>query len=282
MEDTPLVQGPPRSAYRKVRVSLPDALRQLTRYSPLLAALVRREFQSRYKQTRLGFLWAIVTPIALLLVFTLVLNRVADLQTGERDYAVFAYIALLPWTFFASALSRGGQSLVLESRAVARIRAPREVFPLSFVAVALIDFFVAVALLPALFIISGETPAKTALWFPLPLLVMIAFATGTVLLASSVIVFFRDLQQALPLLLQLGLFATPVAYGIDLLSERNQVLFAWFNPMAGIITTLRATVLDGQSPPWHLLGPSAATTTVLLAGGYWVFKRLEPGMADVA
>lgn len=249
---------------------------------PLTGSLVRREFQSRYHQTRLGLLWAVITPVLLLVVFVFVFNRVTGLGgDSDADYAVSTYLGLLPWTFFASSVSRGGQSLVLEAASVNKVRAPREVFPLTYIAIALVDFAIAVALLPLLFILSGNSPAPESYWVLVALVVQIVFTVGVTLIVAGVVVFIRDLGQALPLIIQMGLFATPVAYPIDL-SPGWEKVYSAVNPLVAVIDTYRAAVLGGEAPDWGLLSIASASSLILLTGGYLIFKRLEPEMADVA
>lgn len=257
-------------------------LRELADAGPLVGSLIRREFQARYHQTRLGLLWAVITPVLLLVVFVFVFNRVTDLGgDSNADYAVSTYLGLLPWTFFASSISRGGQSLVFEAGSVNKVRAPREVFPLTYIAIAMVDFAIAVALLPVLFVLSGNAPAPETVWVPLALAVQVVFTVGATLVVAAIVVFIRDLGQALPLIIQMGLFATPVAYPIGL-SAGWEKLYAALNPLVAVIDTYRSTILGGETPDWGLLGIAAASSLLIFLGGYVLFKHLEPEMADVA
>jgi len=133
-----------------------------------------------------------------------------------------------------------------------------------------------------LFVVVGEMPHIEALWFPLFVALQVVFTTGVVLLLSSVIVFLRDLRHALPLILQLGLFATPVVWNLRSIQGDSRVVYAFFNPLGTVIDGLRTTALLGEGPDWQLVGVSTTSSLLLLACGYWVFKRLEPGIADVA
>jgi ABC-type polysaccharide/polyol phosphate export permease len=139
-----------------------------------------------------------------------------------------------------------------------------------------------VLMLCLLFVLTGFMPKATTVWFPVMLSVQVAFTFGLTLLTSAVVVYFRDLRHVLPILLQLGLFATPVAYAMDVVPENLRVLYSAANPLAPVIDGYRRTILLGLPPDWDLLGPGAATSALLLAFGYVVFKRLEPGFADYA
>jgi ABC-type polysaccharide/polyol phosphate export permease len=156
------------------------------------------------------------------------------------------------------------------------------VFPMASTVVAAIDTTIAVAVLGLLFVVTGFVPKATSVWVPVLLLVQVAFTFGATLVISAVLVFFRDLRHALPVILQLGLFATPVAYGMDVVPENLQVLYSAANPLAPVIDGYRRTILHGLPPDWQLLVPGAVVSAVLLVAGYAMFKRMEPGFADYA
>ena len=278
----PVLDEPPAELRFKRSLTPIKSLREFWHARELLWALTEREFQARYAQTLLGIGWALVTPILLMLVFILFVNRVIDVDTHGAPYSLFVYLGLLPWTFFSSAVSRGGQVLVFESSVLNKVRCPREVFPASAITVALYDFALSVFVLGVLFIVTGYEPRTTAIWAPLFLVIQIAFSAGVALGLSVIVVFVRDIAQAIPLLLQLGLFATPVAYDISAIPERWQPVYAAINPLVGVIEGYRATILYGLQPPWRLVVPSAISALVYLVGGYLIFKKLESGIADVA
>ena len=188
--------------------------------------LAEREFQSRYKQTVLGIVWALLTPVLLVLVFAVFVNRAFDINTGDAPYILFAYIGLIPWNFFSFSLTRGGQSLVLDSGVINKVRCPREVFPLAGMASAGIDMVISLFVLGALFIVTGFELKTTVVWVPLIFLLQLVFVAGIVMVFAILGVYFRDLYQAMPLLLQLGLLATPVAYGIEAIPEKWWSIYA--------------------------------------------------------
>ena len=278
----PVVDEPPVELRFRRTLTPIRSLREFWHARELLWALTEREFQARYAQTLLGIGWALVTPILLMLVFMVFVNQVIDIDTHGAPYSLFVYLGLLPWTFFSSAVSRGGQILVFESSVLNKVRCPREVFPTSAITVALYDFALSVFVLGVLFLITGYDPRTTAIWVPLLLVIQIAFSAGVALGLSVVVVFVRDIAQAIPLLLQLGLFATPVAYDISAIPEQWQPVYAAINPLVGVIEGYRNTILYGLQPPWRLVIPSAISACVYLVGGYLLFKKLEAGIADVA
>jgi ABC-type polysaccharide/polyol phosphate export permease len=250
----------------------------------LIRTLAERDLRARYKQTVLGLAWAVVTPLLLMGVFTLVFTKLSKVDSHGAPYVLFAYTGLVPWTFFSSSLTGGGSSLVANMSIVNKIYCPREVFPIAAIATALVDTLISTAVLGIIFAATGTVPKVQTAYVPLALLVLSAFALGMTLIVASLLVYLRDLRQALPILLQLGLFATPVAYGIELIAKSHTKLLVYsaLNPLAPVIDTIRRTTLFGQAPDWGSLGAGAATSVLVLAGGYWLFKKLETGIADVA
>jgi ABC-type polysaccharide/polyol phosphate export permease len=275
------LEPPPELLFR-LRVNLLAAVREVWRARGLVRTLAERDFRVRYKQAFLGLAWTVLTPFALMVVFTLFFQRLAKVDTGGAPYALFAYLGLLPWTFFSTSVSQGGQSLVANSQLVNKVYCPREVFPLASVVVAAVDTAIATVMLGLLFVVTGFMPKATTAWVPVLLAVQVAFTCGVTLITASAIVFLRDLRHVLPIALQLGLFATPVAYGMSVVDPSLRVLYSALNPLAPVIDGYRRTVLLGLPPDWHLLAPGAVTAVVVLALGYVMFKRLEPGFADYA
>jgi ABC-type polysaccharide/polyol phosphate export permease len=282
-EASPSVRpAPPPEILFRLKLNVFAAVREVWGARELVRTLAERDFRIRYKQAVLGFAWAVLTPVSLMVVFTLFFKRVANVDTGGAPYVLLAYLGLLPWTFFSTSVAQGGQTLVTNSALLQKVYCPREVFPLASCLVAAIDTAIATLVLAVLFVVTGYAPRLTTLWIPVLLAVQVAFTFGVALVTSGVLVFFRDLRHALPIILQLGLFATPVAYGMNVVPASLQVLYSAANPLAPVIDGYRRTVLLGQAPDFHLLVPGAITSTVLLVIGYIVFKRLEPGFADYA
>lgn len=271
----------PEHRYKRAS-SLIAALRSLWGSRQMIRSLAEREMRARYKQTYLGIAWAVVTPFLLMVVFTLFFKKAANVNTGSVPYSLFAYLGLLPWSLFSTSVAQGGVSLVSNVSLLNKVYCPREVFPLASVCLAIVDTLIAFTALIVLFGIEGFAPRSTSYYVPLLLAVHLCFTIGVVLITSSVVVYLRDLRTTLPLMLQLGLFASPVAYGLNTIPEDFRPLYAATNPLVSVIDGLRRTVLLGRPPDWDLLALSATTAVAVLLFGYWLFKRLEGGIADVA
>jgi ABC-type polysaccharide/polyol phosphate export permease len=279
----PTLDGPaPQLTFRRSLRPLAMA-RELWGARELVLVLAERELRVRYKQTKMGYAWAIATPLLMMVVFTAFFSRAADIDTGDVPYALFVYVGLLPWTFFANSTSLGGTSLITNLQLINKVYCPREVFPLAAVVTAAVDGLIATSILGLLFLGYGRMPEATAVWVPLLFLVQIAFTVGVVLMLSSLVVYLRDLRHVLPMLIQAGMFATPVAWSFDAqVDERWQTLAAVLNPLAPLFDGYRRTVLLGEAPQFDLLAIAATTSLVILVGGFLLFKRLETGFADVA
>jgi ABC-type polysaccharide/polyol phosphate export permease len=276
------LEAPPRELLFRRRIHLGRAARRCWAAREIILTLAHRDFIARYKQATLGVLWAFFTPLALMVVFVLVFSRVAAIDTHGAPYSLFVYLGLLPWTFLSASISQGGLSLVSNSQLLNRTFFPREVFPLSSVAVAAIDMAIATSALVVLFAITGTAPAPTTVWVPLLLLLQVTIAAAFAIVTSVIVVYLRDLRHAIPVLLQLGLFATPVAYGLDAVPASLRLWYCAVNPIAPVIDGYRRTVLWGEPPAWDAVGVGALSTLAMLVGGYYLFKRLEGGLADVA
>ena len=295
--------APPRGAPRTsvapaVRRPVPDApspdllftrrvrpgamLRELLGSGELVRALTERDFRARYKQTKVGFAWALLTPLLLMVAFSLFFKTAADIDTGDIPYPLFSFVALVPWTLFSNSVSTGAVSITQNLSLVNKVYCPREVFPLSSIGIAAVDAAISLLMLGVLFVIYGEAPQPETAWVLVLLPIQLAFTIGVTLLLSALVVYLRDVRQILPMALQFALFATPVAYSFDVLDERWQPLASAVNPLAPVIDSYRQTVLYGQAPQGDLLAIAAGVSLVWLVGGYLLFKRLETGFADVA
>jgi lipopolysaccharide transport system permease protein len=219
----------------------------LYHYRDLLWLWTAREIRVRYKQSMLGVAWAIVQPLTLTIVFTLVFSQLVRVDTGGVPYPIFAYAALVPWTFFATSLSFGIPSLVNNLNLVTKIYFPREVLPLASVCAALLDYAIASLIFGGMLVVYRIWPGAHLLWVVPLLLVQAILTIGITLLGSAVIVFFRDVRFVVPLLTQLWMYATPIIYPVDLVPERLRPYY-FVNPMAGIIDGYRRVLVMGQPP----------------------------------
>jgi ABC-type polysaccharide/polyol phosphate export permease len=282
LTDLDVGTAPPPGLLFRRRVGLREAAREFWARRALVASIAERELRVRYKRAFLGAGWAVVTPVTLMIAFTLLFRHVAKIDTGGAPYALFAYLGLLPWTFFASSVSDGSGSLLANGQLLNKVYCPREVFPAASILVAAADFTVATAVLGVLFGIETFAPHATAVWVPLYLALQVLFTAGVVLALSGAFVYLRDLRHVLPIVLQVGLFATPVAYGLEKVPERFRLAAVVVNPLAEVIDGYRRSLLYGHAPDWPMLGAASASALVVFLVGWRLFKRLETGIADVA
>jgi ABC-type polysaccharide/polyol phosphate export permease len=273
---------PPKELRFRRSNRIANILRDVWDSRPMIRALAEREVRAQYKQAGLGIAWAVVTPVILMLVFTLLIRKAASIDTHGVPPAIFSYVALVPWNFFSTGVTSGGLSIINQMALVNKIRCAREVFPLAEVATSAFSAVIASSIIIVLFVVLQFMPKATSVWVPIPMLIQLVFTIAVALAASAITVFLRDLRHALPILMQIGLLATPIFYSIDQVPHAWQVVYVVLNPMGAVITTYRDTVLYGQGPPWRLLVPAAIASGVWLYGSLKLFRHLELGFADVA
>jgi lipopolysaccharide transport system permease protein len=242
---------------------------------------VIRNVQVRYKQSFLGAAWAILQPLSTTVLFTLVFSYFVRVETGGTPYPVFYYSALLPWTFFASSISFGTQSLVGNLNLVTKIYFPKEILPVSAVMASFVDFLVAAIIYVVMMIIYRVSVGPSLVLLPVLLAVQILLTLGVVLLASALNVFYRDIRFVVPLGMQLWMYLTPVIYPIEQVPAQFRSLYMIVNPMAGLIDSYRRIVLTAEWPQNAYLLPSAAISIVLFVVAYLYFKKVEPVFADI-
>lgn len=245
----------------------------------LLLTWTMRDFRVRYSQSVLGAAWAILQPFSLMVIFSLVFSVFIKIPTGGVAYPIFAYTALLPWTFFASALSAAIPSLVEHLDIVSKIYFPREILPFSAILVASVDFGIAALVYALMLVFYRVAIGPLALIALLALLIQLLLTFGISLVGAAVNVFYRDIRFVIPLMLHLWFYLSPVIYPVELVPERFQPLY-FLNPMAAIIETYRRTLLFNQPPDWPYLGLAALVSLAVLLLGYRYFKRVEREFAD--
>jgi lipopolysaccharide transport system permease protein len=252
---------------------------ELWEYRELLWAMTTRDIKVRYKQTVLGAGWAIVRPLLTMILFTVIFGKFAKMPSDGFPYPVFVYAALLPWTFFSTAVSSGAQSLVGAGPLLSKVFFPRLIIPLSSIGGALIDFLVSSALLLLMMVWYGVGwSAQLALVLPLlALLVVVAVAIGTLL--SAVTVTFRDFTHITPFLVQIWMYATPVVFPLSVVPGRWRWLL-YLNPMTGIVEGFRSALL-GKPLDFVALASSLAWTIVLGIAAVVYFERVERRFADI-
>ncbi len=277
-----------RIATRRVTIIRPPAmslsalarrLAILPRHGHLLAALTAHRINVRYKQSALGPIWAILQPLAMMVIFTTVFSLIVRIPSTGHPYALFAYTGLLPWTAFASALGSGAGSLVSHSALVTRVFFPREILPLTYVLAALFDLAVASTVLAALLAWYSVPITPAVLWVIPMLLLLGLLALALSLILCAVNVRFRDVGVAMPLVLQLGMFASPVLYPLDAVPAHFRTWYV-LNPLAGIVDGFRRAVLNGLPPDPTAIFASVAVVAVLLPIAYAWFIHVDANAAD--
>jgi len=267
---------PPSFTWR----GLMDDLRFLAHYRDLLYTLSLHRIKVRYKQSVLGVAWAIVQPLSLMLVYGLIFALIVRVPTGGQPYAVFAYTGLLPWLYLSTALTNATGGLVSHNQLVTKVYFPREIISLTYVVAALFDFLIAATVLAGL-MLYHHVPLTAHALYAVPIIaVLTIFVAGAALALSAAQVRYRDIGVALPLLLQLWMFATPVVYPLSAVPARLQPFFK-LNPLGGLIENFRRVLLAGAAPDFRGLALAAALSLVLFALAYVYFKRVEATMADI-
>jgi lipopolysaccharide transport system permease protein len=272
---------PPQIRYRRA-LHLRAEMRELLNSRHVIYSLSERDLRSRYSQMALGFLWNILGPLALTLVINIVLGKANVKPPFGVPRPVWIYTALLPWGFFSGAVASGGTSLVANNALLNKVYVPREVFPISQILEQVVDTTCATTAFIALMAFNGFAPKATSYWVPILLLIALAFTTAVTILVSGLTVYFRDMRQAIPVVLQLGLFFNPIAYDLTKISANLRPLVVALNPMAGCIDGLRRSLLYGLAPSLKLTAIAGTVSIIELFVAYLIFKQMEAGFADVA
>jgi len=254
-------------------------IQELWAYRELLYVLVKRDVKVRYKQTVLGALWAILQPLLTMAIFVLIFGRLAKMPSDGYPYPIFVYAGLLPWTFFAGAITNSSNSLVNESNLISKVYFPRLVIPLSSIGAGLIDFFLAGFILLLLMLYYGIGWSMNLLAAPVLIMAVIFTALGVGTLLSALTVAYRDFRYVVPFTVQFWMFATPVVYPASLVPEKWQWLL-FLNPMAGIIDAFRAAFLG---KPFDIVAISISFIVALcfFVVGIAYFEKVERRFADI-
>jgi lipopolysaccharide transport system permease protein len=257
-------------------------LRELWRYRGLFFFLVWRDVKVRYAQTVLGAGWAVLQPVLSMVVFTVIFGRFAKIPSDGVPYSVFALAALVPWTYFSTALTGASESLVASTNLLTKVYFPRLVIPFAPVLAGLIDFAIAFAVLLALMLAFGFVPSTSALaLIPVRVMVMVMTAAGAGCWLSALNLQYRDIRYVVPFLMQVWMFASPIVYPMSIVPERYRTVYA-LNPMVGVIEGFRSSLLGTTTVPWSTIGISALAGAVLMVSGTYYFHRMEDAFADVA
>ena len=286
--------SPSSAAETRPRLSLPDApvvviepggswvaldLRGLWAYRELLYFLTWRDVKVRYKQTLLGATWAIIQPLFTMIIFTLLFGRLAGIKTDDIPYPIFAYAGLLPWTFFSNAVTNSGNSLVGSSTLITKIYFPRMIIPSAAVAAGLVDFALAFLILVPLMFYYHVSFTAELLLLPVMVILITFLALAIGMWMSALNVKYRDIRYALPFVIQLWMFVSPIIYPTSMLGGKLRIVLT-LNPLTGIIENFRASLL-GRPLNLSSLAISAAMTLVLFLYSAYSFRRMEKTFADL-
>jgi lipopolysaccharide transport system permease protein len=254
-------------------------LRELWQYRELLYILIWRDIKVRYKQTAVGAAWAVIQPFLAMVVFSLIFGRLAKIPSEGLPYPIFAYSALLPWQFFAKALTEASTSLVVNERVITKVYFPRLLVPTAVVLAGLLDFGIAFLILLGMMVFYGIIPSWFILFVPLFLLLAIITALGVSFWLSALDVEYRDVRYTLPFLTQLWFFATPVVYPSTIVPPSWRALYG-LNPMVGVIEGFRWALLGSAPPDPRMLLVSSLLASLLFMSGLIYFRRMERTLAD--
>lgn len=253
---------------------------QLLKTRDLVWAWTIRTLRGRYQQSALGWMWAIVQPVATVAIFALVFTHIVPVDTKGVPYILFSYTAVVPWTLLASSLTDMAMSLVQNMNLVGKIYFPREALPIAALLARVADFGISFLLLVILVIIYGIPASPLGLLFlPLIFLIQVALMLGLGIGSAALNVFYRDVDPLLKLITQVWFYASPILYPVTLVPEKWQWLY-FLNPMSGIITAYRDVLIYNRLPG-NYLAPAAGISVLILIAGYWFFKRVEFQFADI-
>jgi lipopolysaccharide transport system permease protein len=275
LPEHPLVQIRPSKKWA------PVDLREVWAYKDLLTILVIRDVTVRYKQTFLGIAWAVFQPVMMMIVYSVVFGKFGQIPSEGIPYPLFAFAALLPWTFVANAVQSSGNSLINNANLVTKVYFPRILIPAASVGMGLVDLAIASLALLVLMLHYGVTLSGKVLMVPVLVMLTAVLALGIGLWVAALTVRYRDFRHLLPFTIQIWMFLSPIIYPMSLVPEKWRWLAA-LNPLCGIIENIRIALLNTHSRfDWFLLGPSVAISLLLLISASFVFRRVEQNMADM-
>jgi lipopolysaccharide transport system permease protein len=258
----------------------PVNIGELWRARELLYFLILREVKVRYKQAVIGVGWAILQPVLAVLIFSAIFGHFAKMPTGDTPYVVFAFCAVLPWTYFSEAVRRSSMGLVSDSELIRKVYFPRLILPLALVSAPLVDFAAGMVVLLVLLAFYGVALTPLILLLPIFLLIALALALSVGLWLGPLSVRYRDVMHAVPFMIQVWLYATPVAYPASIVPERWRLLYS-LNPMVGVIEGFRWALLGDSYPDFRAMAISVGFITVSLVLGALYFRKMERSFADL-
>jgi len=257
----------------------PVDFKEIFLYRELLAFLVWRDIKIRYRQTLLGGLWAVLQPLIAMFILTFIFNRLAGVSSDGPPYPLFAFAGLAPWTFFSTAVSQSSNSLVSNQALISKVYFPRVFIPLGAIGALLLDLALSLGLLFLLMLFYRWPVSAKLLWLPVFTLAAVLATSGSGLILSAFNVSFRDVKYAVPFLIQMGIFVTPVIYPIRYIPGHWRILMG-LNPMTGVVLGFRYALL-GSASPWPIMGLSLAMSLAIFVAGLLIFRRMERRFADI-
>jgi len=255
-------------------------LRAIWQYRELLYFLVWREVKVRYKQTVIGMAWAIFQPLMMMVIFTVIFGRFANIPSDGLPYPIFAYAAILPWNYFSEAVARSGRSLVTDANLLRKVYFPRLIIPMAAVLSPIVDFLFALVVLFGMMVWFGIAPTRGAAALPVFFFLAMCTALAVGLWLSALNVRYRDIGHVIPFVVQLWMYASPVAYPVSMVPENLRVIYG-LNPIAGVVEGFRWGLLGKDNPDFQVIAVSAVIVMALLVSGLIFFKQMERTFADV-
>jgi lipopolysaccharide transport system permease protein len=257
-----------------------DSIAELWRYRELLYFFAWREIKVRYRQSALGVAWAVIQPLSSMVIFTLIFGRLAHLPSEGIPYPIFCYCALVPWTYFASVLGMGGNSLVNNESILTKVYFPRVLLPAGTALAGLVDFAISSLLLVGMMVYYHVRGSWALLFGPFVVLFMVLLAMGVSMGLAAANVRYRDVKHAIPFMVQIWMFATPIIYPTSMIPARFRPILA-LNPCWGIVHAFRACVFPGVPFDFKLIGTSLSVAVVMFLASAYYFYRAEKSFADI-
>ena len=259
-------------------------LQELFYYKDLLIFMVKREITVIYKQTVLGFLWAIIRPLFSMVIFSFIFGGLAKIPSDGIPYPLFSYVALVPWTYFSTAMTRSTQSLVANAGIISKVYFPRLIIPITPVISGMIDFIISFSVIGVLMAYYSIMPTINIIFLPILILMMVLTSAGIGMWLSALAIQYRDINFIVQFLAQLLMYAAPVVWPVSLLDNKFDFpirLYYGLYPMAGVIEGFRAALLKSSDMPWDLIGMGSISTMIIFISGALYFKSKEPIFTDV-
>jgi lipopolysaccharide transport system permease protein len=254
--------------------------KELKQYRDLFYFLVARDIKVKYKQTILGGLWAIIQPFFSMVVFTLFFGKLAKIPSDGVPYPIFSFTAMVAWVYFANSIAGAGNSLIGNANLISKVYFPRVIIPLSSVLAGLLDFFIAFMVLIGMMLYFHIVPTPMTLFTPFLVVLMMFTAGGVGMILAALNAKYRDIRYALPFLVQIWMFASPIVYPASMVPEKYRLIYA-LNPMTGVIEGFRSALLGTAAFPTEMVLVSTIVSTLLFAVGIFYFRQMERHFADI-